>query len=54
MQALRTRPGLRRGGILSIRVDDISPSPVQPRKRFDDGELQELSESIDLPEYQVY
>ena len=46
MQALRTRPGLRRGGILSIRVDDISPSPVQPRKRFDDGELQELSESI--------
>lgn len=46
MQALRTRPGLRRGGILSIRVDDISPNPVQPRKRFDDEELRELSESI--------
>lgn len=46
MQTLRTRPGLRRGGILSIRVDDLAPNPVQPRRRFDDGELAELSESI--------
>lgn len=46
MQALRTRPGLRRGGILSLRVEDISPNPVQPRKRFDDEGLRELSESI--------
>ena len=46
MQALRPRPGLRRGGILSLRVDDISPNPVQPRKRFEDESLRELSESI--------
>lgn len=46
MQALRTRPGLRRGGILSLRVEDILPNPVQPRKRFDDEGLRELSESI--------
>ena len=46
MQALRTRPGLHRGGILSLRLEDIAPNPVQPRKHFDDGELRELSESI--------
>ena len=54
MQALRTRPGPRRGGILALRLDDIAPNPIQPRRRFDDAGLQELSESIDLPEYQVY
>ena len=46
MQALRTRPGLHRGGILSLRLEDIAPNPVQPRKHFDEQELQELSESI--------
>ncbi len=46
MQALRTRPGLHRGGILSLRLEDIAPNPVQPRKHFDEGELRELSESI--------
>lgn len=46
MQALRTRPGLHRGGILSLRLEDIAPNPVQPRKHFDETELQELSESI--------
>ena len=46
MQALRNRPSIRRGGIIYLRIDDIAPSPVQPRKRFDDEALLELSESI--------
>lgn len=46
MQTLRNRPGIRRGGIIYLRIDDISPSPVQPRKCFDDESLMELSESI--------
>ncbi len=46
MQALKTRPGVRRGGILYLRTEDIAPSPVQPRQYFDDGALRELSESI--------
>ncbi len=46
MQTLRARPGLRRGGILSLRVDEIASNPVQPRRRFDEEALRELSESI--------
>ena len=46
MQALKTRPGARRGGILYLRTEDIAPSPVQPRQHFDDEALRELSESI--------
>lgn len=46
MQALRSRPGLRRGGILYLRTDELSPNPVQPRRSFDEESLQELSESI--------
>lgn len=46
MQALKTRPSVRRGGILYLRTEDIAPSPVQPRQYFDDGALRELSESI--------
>lgn len=46
MQALRTRPGVHRGGILSLRVEDISPNPVQPRRHFDEEGIRELSESI--------
>lgn len=46
MQALRSRPGVRRGGILYLRTDELSPNPVQPRRRFDDEALAELSESI--------
>ena len=46
MQALRSRPGLRRGGILYLPVDEIAPNPVQPRRNFDGGSLAELSESI--------
>ena len=46
MQALRTRPGIRRGGIIYLRIDDISPNPVQPRTVFDGESLKQLSESI--------
>lgn len=46
MQTLRSRPGIRRGGILYLRTDDLTPNPVQPRKSFDDESLEELSESI--------
>ena len=46
MQATRTRPGVRRGGIIYLSVEDIAPNPVQPRKCFDDGGLYELSCSI--------
>ena len=42
MQTLRHR----RGGIIYIRTDEISPNPVQPRKSFDEEALNELSRSI--------
>ena len=45
MQALRSRPALRRGGIVYLSTEDICPSPVQPRKLFDDESLEELSRS---------
>ena len=48
MQALRQKPSLKRGGIIYLRLDEISPNPVQPRKIFDDEELLKLSESIKL------
>ena len=48
MQALRTRPGTRRGGIVYLRTGDIYPNPVQPRKQFDSGALEELSLSIKI------
>ena len=46
MQTLKTRPGVHRGGILSLRVEDIAPNPVQPRRHFDETGLRELSDSI--------
>ena len=46
MQALRSRPTTRRGGIVYLCTEDISPCPVQPRKNFDEDALQELAESI--------
>ena len=46
MQATRTRPALRRGGIVYLSTEDIVPNPVQPRKLFDDEGLEELSRSI--------
>ena len=45
-QAVRSRPGIRRGGIVSLRIDELSPNPVQPRRQFDEDSLRELSESI--------
>ena len=46
MQTLRSRPGIRRGGIIYLRPDELQPNPVQPRKSFGDEALKELSESI--------
>ena len=46
MQATRTRPALRGGGIVYLSTEDIVPNPVQPRKLFDDEGLEELSRSI--------
>ena len=46
MQAIKRRPSVRRGGVIYLSVEDIDPSPVQPRKTFDDGDLNELSQSI--------
>lgn len=46
MQSTKLRPGTRRGGIIWLPVDELDPNPVQPRKNFPDGELQELSDSI--------
>ena len=46
MQALRTRPAVQRGGVLLVPIEDIIPSPVQPRQRFEEEALRELSESI--------
>ena len=46
MQAVRSQTALRRGGIVYLRTDELTPNPVQPRKRFDDESLEELSGSI--------
>ena len=47
MQAIRSRPAaLRRGSIVYLNTDELSPNPVQPRKYFNDEELVELSQSI--------
>ncbi|MEF9971779.1 MAG: ParB/RepB/Spo0J family partition protein, partial [Oscillospiraceae bacterium] len=46
MPALKKNPRLFRNGITYLSVDEIYPSPVQPRKRFPQESLLELSESI--------
>lgn len=46
MQALKTRPALKRGGIIYLPTGAIEPCPMQARKTFDDDSLRELSESI--------
>lgn len=46
MQILRTRPTVRRGNIVWLPAEDIAPNPVQPRRVFDEKELEELSLSI--------
>lgn len=35
-------------GKLEIDIEDIKPNPYQPRKKFDDNKIKELSESIKL------
>ncbi len=34
------------GGVLSVELDRIVPSPLQPRRHFDSGRLQELAQAI--------
>lgn len=46
MQALKTRPMIKRGGITYLPTVSIVPCPMQARKIFDDDSLRELSESI--------
>ena len=46
VQTLRSRPPLRRSGVIWLRAEDIAPNPVQPRRCFDEESLRELSESI--------
>jgi len=46
MQALRSRPALRKSGVIYLCTEDIEPCPVQPRKNFDEESLRELSDSI--------
>ena len=41
-----TSPADREGGIFSVALDMIKANPGQPRKKFDDQELEELAESI--------
>ncbi len=46
MQATKKGPRILRNGISYLSVDEIYPSSVQPRKRFQQESLKELSESI--------
>ncbi|MFB0920854.1 MAG: ParB/RepB/Spo0J family partition protein, partial [Oscillospiraceae bacterium] len=46
MQAIKKSPRILRNGISYLSVDEIYPSSVQPRKRFPQESLEELSESI--------
>ena len=39
-------PDARRAGLIDIPVEVIRPNPQQPRRRFDDAELEELAASI--------
>lgn len=40
------RPRADGGGIASLELDQIAPSPLQPRRHFDPERLQELAEAI--------
>lgn len=46
MQAIKKGPRFLRSGISYLSVDEIYPSPVQPRKHFPQESLKELSDSI--------
>src|SRR5215469_10259383 len=39
-------PDARRAGLVEIPVEVVRPNPHQPRKRFDEAELEELAASI--------
>lgn len=43
---MKRNPRPQRNGISYLSVDEIYPSPVQPRKRFPQESLKELAESI--------
>jgi ParB family chromosome partitioning protein len=43
---MKKRPLTRRGGIIYLPVEDIYPSPVQPRRGFDETGIDELARSI--------
>ncbi len=40
------RAGIDGSGVLSVELDQIVPSPLQPRRHFDSGRLQELAQAI--------
>ncbi|HVA41323.1 MAG TPA: ParB/RepB/Spo0J family partition protein [Candidatus Binataceae bacterium] len=40
------RPGLDGSGALSVELDQVTPSPLQPRRHFDSARLQELAQAI--------
>jgi ParB family transcriptional regulator, chromosome partitioning protein len=40
------RVGIDGSGVLSVELDQIVPSPLQPRRHFDSGRLQELAQAI--------
>ncbi len=46
MQTLKKPPRALRNTITYLSVDEVYPSPVQPRKRFPQESLRELSDSI--------
>lgn len=46
MQTIKKGPRFLRNGLSYLSVDEIYPSAVQPRKRFPQESLKELSESI--------
>jgi len=40
------RPGIDGGGVLTVELDQVMPSPLQPRRHFDAARLQELAQAI--------
>jgi ParB family transcriptional regulator, chromosome partitioning protein len=40
------RPAIDGGGLASVELDQIMPSPLQPRRHFDSERLQELTQAI--------
>jgi ParB family transcriptional regulator, chromosome partitioning protein len=42
----RARPGTDSSAVTSVKLDQIVPSPLQPRRHFDSERLQELTQAI--------